>query len=145
MPDPWHELARLAESIAQIRPAGAVRAIAPAWKRRTPSESRWPVTLTVAAALVLQLALPRRLALHPTDLLPGLELALFIGLTIANPLRYERSSGPIRAMSIVLIILVTAANADSAVRLIDAIIRSTPPANDAVGLLASGAAVWERQ
>ncbi|MGO9141432.1 MAG: hypothetical protein ACLP70_08255 [Streptosporangiaceae bacterium] len=142
MPDPWHELTRLAESIAQIRPSGAVRAVVPAWRRRTASESRWPVVLTVAAALALQLALPRRLALHPSWLLPGLELALFIGLTIANPLRFERNSGLIRAMSVVLIVFVTAANADSAVRLIDAIIRNTPPANDPVGLLASGAAVW---
>ena len=145
MPDPWHELTRLAESIAQLRPAGAVSAVSsvvPAWRRRTASESRWPVVVTVAAAVVLQLALPGRLALHPTWLLPGLELALFIGLTIANPLRFERSSRPVRAMSIVLILLVTAANADSAVRLIDAIIRNKPPANDPVGLLASGAAVW---
>ena len=134
--DPRRELVRLAEQIA----AGGA-AVVPVWRRRTAAESRWPVTLTVIAGLVLQLLLPDRLALRPVFLLPVLEGALFIGLVVANPVRFERRSAVVRAGSIVLIFLVTAANAVSAVRLVLAIVDNkllgTP-----VQLLTAGGAVW---
>ena len=72
-------------------------AVLPAWRRRTIAETRWPVTITVIAAVVLQGLLPRRLALQPTFLLPVLEIGLFIGLLIANPVRFERGSAMARA------------------------------------------------
>ena len=102
---------RAAENLAARGATGTIGAVAPAWRRRTQAETRWPVTLTVAVAVVLQLRLPDQLALHPLYLLPALEFALFIGLIIANPVRFERLSNPIRVMSIVLILLITAANA----------------------------------
>jgi uncharacterized membrane protein len=112
----------------------------PAWRRRTPGEPRWPVTTSVVVAIVLQVLLPHQLALLPRYLLPALEAALLVGLIAANPVRIERRSRMVRAASIGLIFLITAANALSAVLLIRAILNGT--AGLALPLLASGAAIW---
>jgi hypothetical protein len=115
----------------------------PAWRRRTRGEKRWPVTITVTVAIVLQLLLPDQLSLHPLPsyLLPALEGALGVGLIIANPVRFERQSVALRWASLVLILLITTANAASAVLLIREIL--TRSAGSSAGpLLASGAAIW---
>jgi hypothetical protein len=141
MPDPWLELMRAAEHIAARGATGTFNAVVPAWRRRTRAEARWPVSLTVAVAVLLQLTLPNQLALHPLYLLPALEGALFVGLSIANPFRFERYSRPVRAMSVVLIMLITAANATSAALLVKAIVTGHV-GKDPLPLLAEGAAVW---
>ena len=95
----------------------------PAWLRPTRGEPRWPITLTVLAAIVLQILLPAHLTdLLPRWLMPSLEGALLIGLTVADPVRVERGGTAMRVASIVLILLVTIANAASAVLLIRAIV-----------------------
>jgi uncharacterized membrane protein len=134
--EPWHELMKLADEIAARRAE-----VVPAWRRRTKAESRWPVTLTVVGAVVLQLLLPTRLALRPVLLLPALEGALFIGLVIANPVRFERRSVMVRTGSVVLVFLVTLANAVSAGRLVFDIIEKKG-VHTAVPLLTAGASVW---
>jgi len=133
----WYALLNKAEHAA-IR--GVEEVTMPAWRRHTPGERRWPVTLSVIAAIVLQFALPEQLALLPRYLMPALETALLIGLIIANPGRIERRSQAVRLASIVLIILITTANALSAVLLIRLIIDAK--AGQPVPLLASGAAIW---
>ena len=50
--------------------------LVPAWRSRTVGEPRWIVSLSVVAAIVLQLALPRKLALPPVWLLPAAGLSL---------------------------------------------------------------------
>lgn len=115
---------------------------APAWLRHTQGERRWPVTLSVAAAIVLQLLLPTRYTQPlPHWLLPTLEVALLIGLTIANPVRIERRGPMVRAASIVLIALMTIANVASAILLIRAILEGKA-GSDAAPLFATGASIW---
>jgi hypothetical protein len=115
----------------------------PAWRRRTRGEKRWPVTITVIVAIVLQLRLPDQLSLRPVPsyLLPILEAALGVGLIIANPVRFERQSVALRWASLVLILLITTANAASAVRLIQEIL-TRHAGSDPGPLLASGASIW---
>jgi len=114
----------------------------PAWLRHTPGERRLPVTLTVVAAIVLQFLLPATFTEPlPPWLMPSLEVALLIGLTIADPDRIERQGPAIRAASIVLIALITAANAVSAVLLIRAILESRA-GSSAGPLFATGASIW---
>jgi len=118
--DPWQEWLRRAEHAAVDRGHGVP---IPAWLRKTPGEQRWPVTLSVIAAIVLQVLLPPDYTKPlPAYLLPALEGALLIGLSIANPVRIERRGKVIRAASMVLIGLITIANATSAVILIRAIL-----------------------
>ena len=122
--DPWGVLMRLADQMTAGR---AVGALVPAWRRRTRGERRWPVTASVAVAIVLQIRLSDRLTRPlPHLLLPILEIALGIGLIIVNPVRFERRGVLARTASIVLIMLITAANAVSAVLLVRAILRGCP-------------------
>jgi uncharacterized membrane protein len=114
----------------------------PAWMRPTRGEHRWPVTVSIVAAIVLQLLLPPRLTTPlPPALLPALEGLLLIGLAIANPVRIEKRGSFVRAVSIALIFLISVANLASGVLLIRAILEGK--AGTAAGpLLASGASIW---
>jgi uncharacterized membrane protein len=137
--DPWQEWLRRAEQLATGQ---APSAPDPAWMRKTPGERRWPVTLSVIAAIVLQVLLPPDFTRPlPPALLPALEGALLIGLSIANPVRIERGGTAVRMASIALIFLITAANAASAVLLIRALLENKA-GNTAGPLLATGASVW---
>jgi uncharacterized membrane protein len=80
------------------------------WGVPAPGESRWPATVAVLGALVIQTALPDRLTIGPPWIVPSLELCLLIPLIIANPSRLTRDSRGRRRLSIALIALVSAAN-----------------------------------
>ena len=137
--DPWQMWIHRAEELAASRAEGLP---IPAWLRRTPGERRWPVTLSVVVAIVLQVLLPPHLTEPlPRAVMPALEGALLVGLSVANPVRIERGGTAVRAASIVLIGLMTLANAASAVLLIRAIVRGHP-VTLAPALLASGASIW---
>jgi uncharacterized membrane protein len=109
--------------------------------RRTAGERRWPVTVTIVAAIGLQVALPDTLALRPMLLLPALECALLAGLIIANPVRIERRSRVVAVTSLVLTLLVTIANAFSAGQLVMTIATGRFHGKP-LALLGAGAAVW---
>src|SRR5262249_47084082 len=113
--------------------------------RQDKPEPRWPVSAVVIVAIVLQWKLPQKLILR-TDLhyvLLAMEGALLLGLFAANPLRIEKRSKPIRTASIALIVLITSANAASAVLLVRAIITDQlGPKDVAIHLLLAGAAIW---
>ena len=139
---PWpDEVIQLIDHVAErVQAAGGARL-----HRQERAEPRWPVSAAVIAAIVLQWLLSPKLSLQPRFLLPALEGALLIGLSAANPVRIERLSGPIRAASVALILLITAANAASAGLLIKAIVTSqlhVAPNRAPIALLASGAAIW---
>jgi uncharacterized membrane protein len=113
----------------------------PAWLRVTRGENRWPVAAAIVVAIGLQLALPDRLVLQSRWLLPGLELAMLIGLIIANPVRLDRESTALRIASLTLTGLLSLANAYSAILLILGLVGGTE-GTDAGALLSTGAAIW---
>jgi uncharacterized membrane protein len=113
----------------------------PAWLRRTSGERRWPITLSVVVAIVLQFLLPPRFTGLTPYLVPSLEVALLIGLSIANPVRIERRGPAVRAAAIVLIALITLANVVSAVLLIRAILDGQA-GGSATPLFGTGASIW---
>src|SRR3989440_5085127 len=76
-------------------------------------ESVVPALLTVLAAIGLQLTLPERLTVGPSWLLPALEGALLVGLSMATPRELEHEHTHRRAMALGLTALVSAANAFS--------------------------------
>jgi uncharacterized membrane protein len=119
----------------------AKQAPVPAWMRVTKGEQRLPVAAAILAAVALQLLLPDRLAIHPIWLLPGLELALFIVLIIANPVRITREHPLLRAASLALIVLISLANAWSVIQLVLGLLRAQL-GEDPGPLLASGLAIW---
>jgi uncharacterized membrane protein len=81
-------------------------------------ESRWPATLAVVAAIVIQYVLPDKLLPGPRYLLPALETVLLIPLVLVNPRRLDHDSRDTRWLSITLIAVVNAANAASLVLLV---------------------------
>ena len=115
--------------------------IVPAWRRLTDGESTWPVRIAVAAAVALQVAIPNRYEIPPTWLLPTLGAMLGIGLSVAHPRRITRHSPQLRTVSIMLIAVISLANAGSAGRLITALLRGKSH-DSATTLLLTGGAIW---
>jgi|HubBroStandDraft_6_1064221.scaffolds.fasta_scaffold534601_1 uncharacterized membrane protein len=101
-----------------------------AWGLPSASEHRWPASLAVVAAIVLQVVLPNRViqVLGPRWLLPALEGALLLALVIVNPGRIDRESSVLRAMSLALIAVITAANIIAIGELVDALLEHSQAA-----------------
>jgi uncharacterized membrane protein len=113
----------------------------PAWRRVTRGEPRWPVSIAVLAAIVMQRLIPNRLATQPRWLLPGLALVLLVALIVTNPQRINRRSTLLRVLSLLMIGVLTAGNVASAARLVLDLLNGTEhQAPDA--LLLTGAAIW---
>ena len=124
--------------------AGAVhvRPGLPAWRRRTEGELRWPVTITTALAIGLQVAVPDKLVLvRPSWILPVVQGALLVILIMANPHRIDRQSTTMRTLSLVLSGLLTLANVWSVARLAIGI-TSGHLGQNAGQLLITGAVIW---
>ena len=115
--------------------------IVPAWRRLTDGESIWPVRGAVVAATTLQVTLPNRYEIPPTWLLPTLGVLLGVGLSVAHPRRITRHTPQLRFMSIMLIAVITLANAGSAARLITALLEGRAH-ESATTLLLTGGAIW---
>lgn len=115
--------------------------VTPAWQRATDGEHRLPVAAFILVAIVLQVLLPERLEIHPSWLLPGLEAALGLGLTVANPHRINRSSRVLRGTSLLVIAMISLANGWSAALLVRGLVEGTASSNAAV-LLGTGAAIY---
>ena len=81
------------------------------WGITSAREPRLPATLAVLVAIVLQLVLPRHVALYlgPRWMIPALEGVLAVALLIANPW-HRLVSRNLRPFSISLIVLINGAN-----------------------------------
>jgi hypothetical protein len=139
-----HEHVRQMERIVEPEFSAArsvPRRLEPAWRRETEGEERLPVAVAVLVAIVLQVALPNHLVIHPPWLLPALEGALLVGLVAANPRRITRASTMLRVASLTLIALISLANAWSSAELINGLINGTEGDNAGL-LLARGASIY---
>ena len=76
----------------------------------------------------------------PTWLLPTIGILLGVGLSVAHPHRITRHSPQLRIVSIMLIAVLTLANAGSAARLINALLHGR--GENATKLLLTGGAIW---
>jgi uncharacterized membrane protein len=115
--------------------------LAPAWRRVSDGEARWPASAAVLVALALQIALPERLTLGKTWIIPAGEGVVLLALTITSPRRISAHSPRARAISLILIAAMTVANVSSATRLVRGLINGTE-GTDPNKLLATGAAIW---
>jgi uncharacterized membrane protein len=104
-------------------------------------ESIWPAQLTVLAAIGLQLALPERLTVGPTWLLPALEGVLVLGLAMATPRELEHEHTLRRRVAIGMVALVSAANIYSLAALTHHLLHSHNPVKGQQ-LIVSGALIW---
>ena len=113
----------------------------PVWLRPSEPENRLPVVVAILAAVGLQLAIRDRYGLHPRWLIPGLELVLLVVLTVLNPVRLSRATTLGRLTSLAVVAAITLDNGFSA-GFLDYDILTGKTGSDAVGLLASGAAIY---
>lgn len=105
--------------------------------RRTPF---WGPQLVVLAAILLDLALPAKLTLGPSWLLPSVETLLLFGLALASSHPQARHSPLRRRVAIGLIGLVSAVNVFSLVLLSHYLLRGR--AESGRSLIFSGIALW---
>jgi hypothetical protein len=119
----------------------AARAV-PAWQRRTQGELRWPVTLTTAVAVGLQMAVPDRLVLvHPSWVLPATQGLLLVMLVVANPRRIDKESKALRLLALTFASLLSLANLWSLAKLAIGITQGTTGTTPS-HLLITGALIW---
>jgi hypothetical protein len=130
--DVMHRTGRLAKQAEQRLPA---------WLRPGNPESRWPVLIALAAAIVMQRAIPERYTVVPRWPLLAMEIALVVVLLIINPVHLTRSTRLGKAASLILLAAITIDNTASAI-VLDYHILTGTVSNDARLLLGSGAAVF---
>jgi uncharacterized membrane protein len=104
------------------------------------AESFWPAQLTLLAAIGLQLALPERLTAGPSWLVPALEGALLVGLSVATPRQLEHEHTGRRRSAISLTALVSAANVFSLVELTHFLLHHE--VSNGRQLIVSGVLIW---
>ena len=112
----------------------------PAWLRRTDGEGRWGAAACLALAIVLQLVLPYRYALHPKYLAPAIEAAVLVILVAMHPGRLSRRSPRVRMLSLGLLAIAGVSVAISLGLLVDDILHGK--GTKAADLLAGGAEIW---
>jgi uncharacterized membrane protein len=79
-------------------------------ERLVPRDTFWPAQLAATAAIVLYFALPSKLTVGPTWVLPSFEALLLVGLVVATPTpRLKRYSPGRRYLMLTLTALVTLA------------------------------------
>jgi len=100
----------------------------------------WPAQLTAVAAIALYLALPEKLTVGPTWLLPGLEGLLVIGLVVAMPNPAMQYSPARRHFALGLISLVSIANLVSLFLLVHYLLKGGRAGGHA--LILSGVVLW---
>jgi len=103
-------------------------------------ESPWPAQLTVLAAICLQLALPERLTVGPTWLVPALEGALLVGMFVATPRQLEGEHRRRRRVALGLTAFVSAANVYSLAALTHFLLHHN--VSDGHALIGSGVLIW---
>ena len=114
----------------------------PAWRRRTEGELRWPVALTTALGIGLQVAVPDKLVLvSPSWIFPAAQGVLLIVLVTANPQRIDRQSTIMRMLSLVLAAMLSLANGYSVATLAVGITRGTMGRQPGQ-LLITGGVIW---
>jgi hypothetical protein len=100
----------------------------------------WGPQVLVLSALLLDLALPDRLTVGPTWLLPSVEGALLLVLALASPHPQVRRSAARRYVSMLLIALVSAVNLFSLIELTHYLLHGNVQSGRA--LVFSGIALW---
>lgn len=105
------------------------------------SETRWPASLAVACAMVIQVFMPEGLTFGPRWLIPAVEGLLLVTLILANPRQLSAESRDLRVASLGLTYLIVGANTWTLVTLLQHLLRS----GDSVAgrtLIYAGAGEW---
>jgi uncharacterized membrane protein len=89
-----------------------------AWGVKSKVESRWPASAAILVAIGLYLALPSRYTVGPAWLMPGLELAILLPISLSSPRRVAQEGRLQQVLAIAMIAIVNVANLVSLILLI---------------------------
>jgi len=115
--------------------------LAPAWRRRTEAEHRWPVAIAIIVLITLQWVLPDRLTAGPRWMLPAVEIALAVVLVAANPVRMRRDTTVLRMIALGLIAVASLGTVWSVAMLVRDIVTGYDTGS-AAQLLGTGAGIY---
>lgn len=112
-----------------------------AWGLVSPSEPRWPATLSIVVIAALNFLLPGKFTLGPPWLIPALEMLIVIPLSIAAPRRRPEEKRWEQFAGMTLIAIANIANVASLFLLVHQLIFN---GKDITGkeLLYSSVAIW---
>jgi uncharacterized membrane protein len=112
-----------------------------AWGQTALFEPRWPASLAVLAAIGLYVTLPSRFVLGPIWLIPALEAAMLIPLSVFSPRRSAQEKGWEQVFAVVLIAVVNVANVVSLIALVRTLLTH---GKDLTGtqLIFTAASIW---
>jgi uncharacterized membrane protein len=111
-----------------------------AWGVPALPRSYWPARAAIAAAILLYLALPDRLIPGPRYIVPSLEGAVLLVLTVTTPHRTTVQSPRRRALATILVAIVTVANLINLGLLVRALLRGG--IQNGRELIFSSIAIW---
>jgi hypothetical protein len=100
------------------------------------------MAVTVVAAILLTILLPKELRPGPVWLAPSLEGVLLVALIVVDPGKISRTSPLLRALAIGLVGLLVLGALFSTALLVDELIHGGKLTNSANELLDAGASVW---
>jgi hypothetical protein len=106
------------------------------------AEPRWPMAVTVLAAIAVTVLLPRTVRAGPPWLLPSLEGLLLIAMIFGDPGRIDRRSPLLQGLDIGLVVLLVFDALWSTVWLIHELVRGGAITKSGNTLLAAGLLVW---
>lgn len=112
------------------------------WWTGARAENRWPILVTLALAVTLQLLLPARFSLGPRWVVPAVEAVLLAAIVVANRVRFGRRPNVVATVTTALVAVLVADAAGVTVRLVVDLIEGGPETNSATGLLSVGFRVW---
>jgi uncharacterized membrane protein len=115
--------------------------VEPAWRRVTAGESRIPVTVAIVVAIVLEATLATRVANRPKWLVAAVSVVLLATIIVVNPTRINRRSRALRALTLLLIAVISLANIAAGTRLVVDLLNGEG-IRDAGKLLLTGGAIW---
>jgi hypothetical protein len=109
---------------------------------RAQGEKRWPMAVTLIAAMALPLLLPQGFSVASQWIAPAIEAGLLVALILSDPGRIDRRQTSIRVLSVALVIVLVAGSVVSSVHLVSDLIRGGPYTSSASQLLRVGVLVW---
>ncbi len=112
-----------------------------AWGYVSTGESRWPASVSVGGALVLQLLLPDRLTIGPFWLIPAIEAFVLVTLIIVAPSHVNNRTRDARWLALGLIAILILTNAITLGLLMHHLLHAGPDLNGR-SLVFSAVAVW---
>ncbi len=138
--EPADALLTLAPMTADVDEASGAQAS----RRRYPPPGRpepfWPAQAAVVAAIGLQLLLADRLTVGPIWLLPALEAALLVGMSLSTPRQLEHEHRLRRGLALAMTGFVSAANVVSLALLTHELLHHG--VKNGQELIVSGSLIW---